>query len=316
MPLFSRRKPVVPASEVDTHLSDDLALLSGAAQGDVQGDVQGDAGPWAARLDALAAQGRWTHHHLLVEHAARLEAERPGALAAWQGSGAPTARAVLAVRAAWEARSGARAADVSADQFAAFHSLLEEAGTVIGAALDADPRDPTAWAAAFHRARGLEQDATLFHQLLAGAEQASPHGYEWRVAAVEHVSPWWFGTAETSWDLAQHLARQAPGTRCELLPAAAASRAWWHEKTTVTKAMLTEALPQAFAHLDALAAGDDDVELVSAGSELAGRLAAAELDAEAVRALAPLGARLCSVSFGAWFHDPVAVHQALLQRRR
>ncbi|MCL8027572.1 hypothetical protein [Nocardioides bruguierae] len=338
MPLFSR-KPT-PTSVPDPHLADDLTLLASAVE-------TGDPSAWSQRLGALAADGRWHHRHLLVEHTAThpdfadawlhasFEAAAAGAPAAAPAEDQPadapqdeddsveidpttlphgclTTAGVVRVRQAWEARSGRQAEHVSREAFQQFHEMLDAATPLIQGALHADREDPTAWASVLDQARGLQADAPTFHAIMDAAQQACPTGYAWHASAVEYLSPWWFGTSEASWDLAVTLSRSAPGTRSEMLPAAAAARAYWKERTPATEAMLSEALPQAHAYVTSVR--QDEVELVSAANELAVRLYVCGLVDDAARAQAPAGRALDTAVWRRWFDAPETAHAEVLAR--
>ncbi|NBE53473.1 hypothetical protein [Streptomyces boluensis] len=117
-------------------------------------------------------------------------------------------KAELALRHAWE--SPARAA------------LLREVAPLIGAAAEADPRDPVPWRIALDHARGRAASRSDFDALWAEAVRRSPHHYGCHAAGLQYLSASWFGSHVECLDFAEQAAAAAlPGSLVRALPARA-----------------------------------------------------------------------------------------------
>ncbi|MDT0569685.1 hypothetical protein RM704_19775 [Streptomyces sp. DSM 3412] len=118
-------------------------------------------------------------------------------------------RAELAVARGW--RSPARA------------ELLREAGPLITAAAEWEPRDPVPWRIALDHARGTGLGHTGFEQLWREAVRRSPHHYGCHVSALKYLSAAWYGSHRECFDFAERAAEDAlPGSLVRALPVRAA----------------------------------------------------------------------------------------------
>ncbi|MCM0621591.1 hypothetical protein [Nocardioides bruguierae] len=295
-----------PTAVPDPHLRSDLDLLAVAVE-------TGDASAWSRRLADLAGAATWQHRHLLVEHSLAHPAFVDGWLeASFQAAATHSPRAddddeaevpddsveidpTALPHGCLTSAGTLRVRQVTAADEAQRHEQLDIASPLVQGALHAERQDPTAWGTLFDQARGLKADEATFRELLSAAAQSCPAGWAWQVSALETLSPWWYGTAASSYGLAEQLASMAPATRSELLPLVAATRAHEKDATEATEQMLAEALPRAQAYLVSIAG--DEVELVNAANEVAARLHAAGRTEDAARALAPAGAAVDTLAW-------------------
>jgi hypothetical protein len=113
----------------------------------------------------------------------------------------------------WRIRTTARARNVSAEQFQAFHEWLGKAEEVLIEGAARNPRDPAIWSARLTSARGLSlgiAEARRRYQRLAAID---PHHLPGQRQLVQQLCPKWGGT----WDELHTFARDAmfavpPGT--------------------------------------------------------------------------------------------------------
>lgn len=112
--------------------------------------------------------------------------------------------------------------------------LLREAGPLIAAAAEGEPRDPVPWRIALDHARGTGLGHTGFEQLWAEAVRRSPHHYGCHVSALKYLSAAccarWGDTPHTPrcshrecFDFAERAAEDSlPGSLVRALPVRAA----------------------------------------------------------------------------------------------
>ncbi|WP_345651393.1 hypothetical protein [Streptomyces tremellae] len=169
----------------------------------------------AAKLLATTREGgEWESRDRYVVKLAVFARRRGGWLTDWlrAAPGDPDALVVgaeLAVRRAWE--SPARA------------ELLRDAGPLIDAAADGDPRDPVPWRIALDHARGTHAPHSHFEELWAQAVRRSAHHYGCHVSALLFLSAQWYGSHRECLDFAEGAARRAlPASLVRTLPARAA----------------------------------------------------------------------------------------------
>jgi hypothetical protein len=92
---------------------------------------------------------------------------------------------------AWEVRTAKRAVNVSGQRFATFHSILQTANEVLGAAIEAAPDDATPWCTLQWVGLGLQispaEKETVFGNVLA----RQPDSYLAHARQVQILAPKW-----------------------------------------------------------------------------------------------------------------------------
>ncbi|MFF9644950.1 hypothetical protein [Kitasatospora aureofaciens] len=159
----------------------------------------GDWRPAAAYLTAEAtADLRWLRQREL----ARLAAEDDGWLRAWRAERPqdPTAALLHAdalVYLAWNIRTGARANQVTREQFEAFHRVLLEAEEAALAAVALAPDDdPNPWVVQTSIAMGLNWSNDRFRELWAELVERDPHHWSAHSRALQYWCDKWHGSHE------------------------------------------------------------------------------------------------------------------------
>ncbi len=247
--------PTTRGLRADPHLLADLPLIERA--------VAGDQRPLTTRLAELRGADRWLHRDALLQRAV----PRTGESASWVHD--------------WflDAPEDPDAAALRAQVLAlGEESALHGATDALDETARRTPSDPAAWAPLFDHCRRLRLGIGRLHDLVSRATEGAPHGFGWRLGAVDCLSPFWFGSLEESWDFAVTSAEVDPGSRLVLLPALAATRALGHERTETGEAMIRQSLPPA---LDYVRDADDEVEQVETANLMAARLHAAGLARQA-----------------------------------
>ncbi|MGC5345983.1 hypothetical protein ACPXCE_12800 [Streptomyces sp. DT24] len=169
----------------------------------------------AGKLLATTREGsEWEDRDRYLGRLVTFARNRDGWLTDWL-SAAPRdpdallVKAELAVRRAWES-------PVRAER-------LIEAGPLITAAADADPRDPVPWRLALDHARGTHATHTVFEALWEQALRRSPHHYGCHVAALRYLSAAWYGSHRECFDFAERAAEDSlPESLAQALPVRAA----------------------------------------------------------------------------------------------
>lgn len=175
---------------------------------------RGDHAPAAKLLATTRESAEWENRDRYALRLAAFAHARDAWLRSWHRA-APhdpdvlLIRAELAVARGW--RSPARA------------ELLREAGPLITAAAEGEPRDPVPWRIALDHARGTGLGHTGFEQLWTEAVRRSPHHYGCHVAALKYLSAGWYGSHGECFDFAERAAEDAlPGSLVRALPVRAA----------------------------------------------------------------------------------------------
>ncbi|MEU4094719.1 hypothetical protein [Streptomyces sp. NPDC026673] len=188
----------------------------------------GDHAPARELLSATRLGCQWEQRDVYVSELAQFALHNPGWLDAWLAAApedpdAALVRADLRIHQAWEIRSGARAAEVSPEQFKAFFALLKDAVPVIGAAAELNPADPVPWRIALTHARGMQSSREIFDAYWTEAVERAPHHYGCHASALQYLCAKWYGTHREMFDFAEQAAEEAlPGSKINALPLLAA----------------------------------------------------------------------------------------------
>jgi len=184
----------------------------------------GDHAPAAGLLAATREHAQWERRDACVSRLARASLHHPGWLDSWLEESPEDPDAVL-VKAdqylcqAWQIRTGARAEDIEAGQFRAFHAVLRDAVPVISAAAGLNPGDPVPWRIALTQARGIQAPREVFDTCLAEANARDPHHEGCHAQALQYLCAKWYGSHEEMFAFAERAADQAPpGSRLHALP--------------------------------------------------------------------------------------------------
>ncbi|MFB6815629.1 hypothetical protein ACFCV8_13925 [Streptomyces sp. NPDC056347] len=176
---------------------------------------RGAYAPARALLAATREKADWTLRDESVRALAEIAVDDAAWLDAWL-AGSPDDPDALVVEAfrriaeAWKVRTGASAKDVAADQFRAFHSLLNDALPVIEAAVAAGPGDPVPWSAVLAHCTGAGAPREVFDDCLSQALACGPHHLPTHFRAVQFLSAKWYGSHEEMLDHAARAAADAP----------------------------------------------------------------------------------------------------------
>ncbi|MEV0025286.1 hypothetical protein AB0H45_24335 [Streptomyces atroolivaceus] len=184
----------------------------------------GDHAPAAELLAATRRHAQWERRDACVSRLARTSLHHPGWLDSWLEESPEDPDAVLVkadqyICQAWQIRTGARARNVEADQFRAFHAVLRDAVPVVSAAAELNPADPVPWRIALTQARGIQAPREVFDTYLAEANARDPHHEGCHVQALQYLCDKWYGSHEEMFAFAERAAGQAPpGSRLHALP--------------------------------------------------------------------------------------------------
>lgn len=180
---------------------------------------------FAGIRNALAADDWPTAEQLLRElppdeaaYALEMIADREGietlleqAVAADPASAcARTALARRCIAIGWGIRTGARAEDVSPEQFEAFRSWLVRAEQLLIDACAADGSFVPAWGARVLTARALEVGATEAARRYDRIRRLSPHDFPAQTHMLQYLLPKWAGSEEQALAFAREAAADAP----------------------------------------------------------------------------------------------------------
>jgi hypothetical protein len=162
-----------------------------------------------AVLDAAAPALR-----TLVMRACTAEANeallRSAAAANPDDAGAAAMLGMYLIDVGWSARTAARAAHVSREQFAAFHQWLRQAEAVLIDAAARHPRDPAIWTARLLTARGLDLDQGEKRRRYDRLRLADPQHFPGQTQYLQGICPKWGGTWEVLHAWARETAFAAP----------------------------------------------------------------------------------------------------------
>ncbi|MEU7132031.1 tetratricopeptide repeat protein [Streptomyces sp. NPDC046261] len=174
-------------------------------------------GDWQPAARALAATGTdWERRSALVGIIAAEAVKDDTWLRAWETAhpddpGAAVVKADAKVSLAWEVRGGSWAKDTTAEQFAGFHRLLEEAREDFGRAVSlAAPDDPTPYALQIPLYMGLGAPHEAMRELWAEVTTRAPYHFEAHWYALKYWYPRWRGSEELARDFAYGAALTAP----------------------------------------------------------------------------------------------------------
>lgn len=105
----------------------------------------------------------------------------------------------------WTIRTGSRAADVSAEQFATFHDWLRRAEAVLMDGIAHNPADPALWTARLTSARGLQLGLAETRRRYDKLVLADPHHLPGQLQFLQRLCPKWSG----SWEMLHRWCREA-----------------------------------------------------------------------------------------------------------
>ncbi|MFH9860513.1 hypothetical protein [Streptomyces sp. NPDC017202] len=145
-------------------------------------------------------------------------AETPGAETFLERAAAelpadPLPRTLLAeryVHIGWDIRSGARAQDVSRDQFEQFHSWLRRAEQLLIEVCAEQPAYSPAWTVRLTTARGLQLGQAEARRRYDRLSAHHPHHYRAQTQLLQQLCPKWGGTWEAAHAFARECATAAP----------------------------------------------------------------------------------------------------------
>ena len=226
--LFTFPRVVRHSSAVGADLPRDDAVDLDAPDPALRGALTaaGRGGHSTARslLAATRERADWHRRSEYVYRLADFAVKRPDWLDDWRREApedpdAWLVAAELTVLRAWAIRTGARAKDVSREQFQAFHTLLSEGTETIRRAAELNPEDPVPWRIALNHARGLQAPREVFDEYLMQVLDRDPQHYFSHSSALQYVCRKWNGSHEEMFDFAEAAAdRATPGTLLGALP--------------------------------------------------------------------------------------------------
>ncbi|MGW7530939.1 DUF4034 domain-containing protein [Amycolatopsis sp. NPDC054798] len=207
------------------------------------------AGAWQPGADLLAGIGTdWDRRSTAVGVLSKAAADDDTALKAWRAARPddPDAAIVHAdslTNVAWQIRTAQRASQVSAEQFAGFHRVLEQADEANQIAAKLAPDDPTPWEKRCSIAMGRQYSHDDFREVWDGVLARDPLHVGAHGRALQYWCAKWFGSHELMWEFAEEGAAKHP--KLAWLPLAAAFELWaadvknpWQDKR-VEKALDT-----------------------------------------------------------------------------
>ncbi|MGX2998207.1 hypothetical protein JNUCC64_28740 [Streptomyces sp. JNUCC 64] len=111
----------------------------------------------------------------------------------------------------WEARTGARARDVSRERFELFHTRLREAERWLYEAAEREPGWTSPWYGLLLTGRGLQVGQTLARRRFEAAVRRDPHHLAAHQQLLQQVCDKWGGSHEAAHSFARKAAAGAPG---------------------------------------------------------------------------------------------------------
>ncbi|MFI1937871.1 hypothetical protein ACH44C_11895 [Streptomyces purpureus] len=197
---------------------------------------QGRYAPAEELLAATRREADWDDRTEAARALADVLLAGPGQLEDWSARkpgdrDLALVRAEAAVARAWSVRTGARASEVSAEQFAGFRALLADAVPVLEEAVALNQGDPTPWAAVLAHDTGAAASREDFEEHLANALSIDPHNWVAHARAVQFLAAKWYGSHEEMFAYAESVAAASPeGHRLRGLPVVALSELILDEK--------------------------------------------------------------------------------------
>ncbi|MFE3175880.1 DUF4034 domain-containing protein [Amycolatopsis sp. NPDC059090] len=188
------------------------------------------AGEWQPGADLLAGIGTdWDRRSTAVSVLSKAAADDDTALKAWRAARPDDADAAIVhadslTEVAWQIRSSHRASNVSAEQFAGFRRVLEQADEACQLAADLAPEDPTPWEKRCSIAMGRQYSRDDFREVWAGVMERDPLHVAAHGRAMQYWCAKWFGSHELMWEFAEEGAAKHP--KLAWLPLAAAFEMW------------------------------------------------------------------------------------------
>ncbi|MFC1429209.1 hypothetical protein ACEZDB_00850 [Streptacidiphilus sp. N1-3] len=128
---------------------------------------------------------------------------------------------------AWEARTGARASQVSQEKFRIFHERLQAAEAPLYAAVEADPESATPWCFLTTISRGLEHGHEVTRRRFEAGVRRDPHHVALHASMLQQICAKWSGSHEQMHGFARRSLEQAPpGSGIGVLTATAHLEHW------------------------------------------------------------------------------------------
>jgi hypothetical protein len=116
----------------------------------------------------------------------------------------------LMIHDAWQVRTGARAKNVSRDQFRTFHEMLRTAERMLIDAAAHQPTDCSIWACRLITARGLELGQSEARRRYDRLAEQDPHHLPGQELMLQQLCPKWGGTYDDMHGFARDVALAAP----------------------------------------------------------------------------------------------------------
>lgn len=142
----------------------------------------------------------------------------------------PLARTVAGARHvdwAWEARTGARASQVSREQFELFHQRLRTAEEHLYAAVELDPESASPWCFLTTASMGLQHGPEVTRRRFEAGTRRAPSHLAMHTAMLQEVCAKWHGSHEEMHAFAREsLAKAEPGSGLGALIAQAHLEHW------------------------------------------------------------------------------------------
>jgi hypothetical protein len=179
-------------------------------------------GDWTAAEAALAALPPDAAAYAISLIGGRAGSEKLLEQAVAESPRSACARTTLAVRyiaIGWMIRTGARAENVSAEQFEGFRAWLVAAEQLLIDACALDPDYAPAWGARVLTARALEVGQAEARRRFERVRAQSPHDLPAQIHLFEYLLPKWAGSNEQAEEFSHAEARAAPGSHSGALVA-------------------------------------------------------------------------------------------------
>ncbi|WOX25877.1 hypothetical protein [Streptomyces solicathayae] len=176
---------------------------------------EGRFGPAEELLAATREAADWGLRTRAARALAEVLLDGPGRIEAWSerrpgDRDVAIVRAEAAVAQAWAVRTGARASEVSAEQFEGFRALLTDAVPVLDEAVALNEGDPTPWVTVLAHDTGSAAPLEDFQDHLAGALALDPHNWAAHARAVQFLAAKWYGSHEEMFAHAERAAAASP----------------------------------------------------------------------------------------------------------